>query len=254
MVGPFYEEVIKQVECLGYDVLQVYEHDIFKSANSIARLRKEIVPKSPDGPKSLFIISSENPYEAMPVPYYSTHSGVPVLFTETNKLPRATAELLYELSDNIVYIIGSTRSVAEKVEKEIESVVLNPVRRIAGRNTFETAVCFAAYHDPETKLGWNRNKRGRGDAFTYGNIRRWDLALAGSALAHHGKHTPFLPTCGDYLPQEIANYLEYLRPPHRTPPMPPFMHGFILGLEDEIDVCTQTEINNITDMAMADTE
>jgi hypothetical protein len=246
LVGPFARTAVEQVEDLGYDTLVINGRNVYDTAAAVARLRKEIIPESVDGPISLFVVSTANPFEGMAVPYYSTHTGVPILFTGPDRLPRPTAEALREMKDNFVYVVGNKRAVSDNVVREIDRIVDPPVRRIAGRNPFATAVRFAAYHDPETELGWNRNIKGRGDAFTYCNIDRWDLAMAGAGLAHHGKHTPLLLVERDCLPDVVRDYLEFLRPLHRTPPMPPFMHGFIPGTRREISSEVQAEIDAVT--------
>lgn len=234
MVGPFRPKVAREVEKMGFEVLQIRGKNVFETAASVARFRLEIPPESPDGPISLFIVSSESPFEGMPVPYYSAHSGVPILFTQVKRLPPATAKVLRDMSEKNVYVIGGRRSVSERVVSEIDDIVQPPVRRIAGSDPFNTAIEFARYYDSQTKLGWNRNKKGRGDAFTFCHVERWDLAVAASALAHQGKHTPLLLVGRDEVPTVVLNYLEFLKPTLKVPPMPPFMHGFVLGTEEVI--------------------
>jgi len=243
LVGPFKRCVAEAVERLGYKTLTICEKDIFETSARVAILRKRIIPESPDGPISLFIVSVSQPYDSLPVPYYATHSGVPILFTHPDRLPHATALILEKLCDNVVYTVGNECLISEQVIQQISDIVQPPVRRIAGRNPFETSVEFAAYYDPETKLGWNRNRKGRGDAFTFTNIDRWDLGIAAANFAHHGKHTPLLLTECDELPPCVRNYLDFLRPPHRMPPMPPFMHSFIIGEQRDISFQTQTKID-----------
>lgn len=248
LVGPFERNVIEEIQSLGYDTYTIIEDDIFSTAAEVARLRKHITPESPEGPISLFIVSAQMPAEGMPVPYYAAHSGVPILFTNPDRLPAVTADVLREFRDNVVYIIGGRRAVSEHVRTQISELVRPTVRRIAGRNPFATAVEFASYYDPETKLGWNRNKKGRGDAFTFSNIELWELGTAATGLAHHGKHTPLLLIEQDELPGSVRNYLDFLRLPHKMPPMPPFMHSFILGTEAEISRKVQAEIDDHTQM------
>lgn len=254
MVGPFARPVVSQVESLGYEVLVINCRNVWETAAAVARLRKEITPESAEGPVSLFVIATDSPFEGMIVPYYAAHSGVPILFADHDRLPRPTAAALLAMKDHVVYVVGGRRAVSDTVIEEIDRIVDRPVRRIAGRNPFATAVCFAAYYDPETELGWNRDTKGCGDAFTYAAIDRWDLAIAGCALAHHGKHTPLLPVERDCLPAEATHYLEFLRPPHRMPPMPPFMHGFLLGTGQEIGGEVQDAIDAVTQMPMEDVD
>ncbi|SMC43862.1 cell wall-binding repeat-containing protein [Sporomusa malonica] len=241
-VGPFAAQVIREIESMGYDVLHITGKNVFATAVKVAKLREQLTPESPEGPVSLFILSADNPYEGILATYYATHSGVPILLTHKDRLPRATATALQDMADKNVYIVGSKHSVSDSVAREISSIVEPPVRRIAGEDPFETSVEFSTYYDPATKLGWNRNRKGLGDAFTFGNITRWDLILAASAMAHQGKHTPLLLVEADCAPPVVLNYLQYLKPPLRMPPMPPFMHGFILGTPKIIGLTTQADI------------
>lgn len=54
--------------------------------------------------------------------------------------------------------------------------------------------------------------------------------IAGVLFAHMGKHTPLLLTKKDKIPSVVKKYIKLVKP--MVPmdmPMPPFMHGFILG-------------------------
>lgn len=242
-VGPFHPRVVREIESMGYLVLAIEGKNIFATAANVARFRQKVSPEF----MSLFVISAASPFSGMPVPYYSTHSGIPILFTHPKRLPASTARVLQEMNDKTVYIVGGARSVGESVEKEINELVAKPVKRVAGADPFATAVKFAKYFDSETGLGWHRDKKGRGDAFTFGNIERWDLAMAAANMAHRGKHTPLLLVESDSAPPVVLDYLESLKPEmHDHHPMPPFMHGFILGTEEEISY----EIQRQLEMAM----
>ena len=254
LVGPFEENVIQGVEDAGYPVLHIMGKNVFATAASVARLRREIPPASPDGPVSLMLVSADNPFDGMAVSYYAAHSGVPVLFTYPDRLPRATAAVLEEMKDKYVYIIGTRRTIAQNVISEVNAIIEKPARHIAGRNPYVTAIEFAAYHDPESGFGWNRNRKGRGDAFSYACIDCWELATAGSSLAHRGKHTPLLLVEDNRLTAPVQDYLDLLRPPHRVPPRPPFMHGFILGDETIISRKLQAEIDAHMQMAPPEAE
>lgn len=242
MVGPFRSKVVKNVEKLGVEVFQIGGKSLFETAANVTRFRNQIPPDSPDGSNSLFVISGEQPYEGLSVPYYSANAGVPVLFTKAKQLPPATAKVLKEMSDKNVYVVGGRRSVADNVLDEINNIIKTPVRRIAGSDPFATAVEFAQYCDPVTKLGWHRTKRGRGDAFAFCNIESWDLAIAAVVMAHYGKYTPLLPIGLEEVPPAVVGYLNYLKPPLATPQRPPFMHGFVLGCADIVSREAQNQI------------
>lgn len=244
-VGSFRPKVVRNIEKMGYEVLQIRGKNVFETAANVAKLRMDIPPVSPDGTANLFVISAEIPYDGMPVPYYSSHSGVPILLTQPKRLPPSTARVLKDMSDKNVYVVGGQRSVAERVVSDIAAIVSPPVRRIAGNDPFGTAVEFAQYHDPSTRLGWNRTKKGRGDAFAFCNIEKWELGIAASALAHQGKHTPLLLVGGEQVPPGVLGYLEFLKPPLKMPVKPPFMHGFLLGSEDIISREVQVELEQV---------
>lgn len=241
-IGPFAANVISDIETLGYEVLHITGKNIFATACKVAKLREEVPPISPDGPASLFVISADDPTEGVLAAYYATHAGVPMLLTHKDRLPKSTADTLQDMAAKNVYIVGNRNSVAENVARDIGAIVEPNVRRISGATPFETAVKFSSYYDPATKLGWNRNRKGIGDAFTFSNVNRWDLAIAGAALAHQGKHTPLLFVEADAIPTVVLNYLEFLKPPLLVPPMPPFMHGFLLGTSQSISLPAQATI------------
>jgi len=91
--------------------------------------------------------------------------------------------------------------------------------------------------------GGNRVQKSMGDEFIFGNLSRWDLILAASTMAHQGKHTPLLLVEKEYAPPVVLQYLQYLKPPLTgMHPMPPFMHGFILGTRHVIDLQIQADI------------
>lgn len=242
LVGPFKPRVIAAVEGLGYEVLHIIGRNLFAVAANVARFRQEVPSKSPDGPTCLFVLSVEHPAEGLPAAYYAAHSGVPILFTYQKHVPTVTAKALQDMGDKTVYVVGSRRSVADSVVNEISQLVAKPVRRIAGDDPYTTAIAVAQYFDPDTGLGWNRTEKGRGDAFTFSNTERWDLAMAAVALAHQGKHTPLLFVEKHRLPLVVQEYLQALRPVLTVLPGPPFMHGFILGAERDIAFDVQVDV------------
>lgn len=245
MVGPFKQRVITAVEGMGYEVLYIIGRNIFAVAANVARFRQEVPPKSLDGPRCLFVVSAENPYEGIAAAYYAAHSGVPILLTYQQHVPAVTVKVLQEMAGKTIYVIGSRRSVADSVLSEIGDLTGKPVQRIAGNDAVGTALALAQFYDAATGLGWHRTEKGRGDAFTFSNAERWDLALAAVALAHQGKHTPLLLVGKNRLPSAVQEYLQELRPASTMPPVPPFMHGFILGTTRQIneDVQAAVEMN-----------
>lgn len=241
-IGPYDSDVVQTLERMGYPVLSMTGQNIFTLAANVARMRSDITPASPDGPVSLFVVPSENPFDGLPATYYATHAGVPILFTEARRLPPSTAKVLKEMGNKTVYIFGSNQTISDSVVREISNLMKKPVRRISGRDPFELSVNFAQYYDNSTQLGWNRRRRGQGDAFTFANLEHWELAVAASGFAHQGKHTPLLLVAKDDDLETVTDYLKLLRPALAMPPRPPFMHGFILGSPNIIAFETQADL------------
>lgn len=242
LVGPFRQRAITMIETLGFGVLHINGRNAIATAVNVARLREEVPPV--DGPNSVMIISVDRSFEGPVTAYYAAHSGVPVLLTHQGHLPVATARFLREHPDKTVYVVGGRRAISDGVIREIEDLVTPPVTRIAGPNAFATAVEFTAFHDRKTGFGWNRNKP-RGDAFTFANVDDWTLSTAAANMAHQGKHTPLLLIRQDSIPAVVQDYLLSIKPPLCQPPMPPFMHGFILGTEKEITYNNQAHLELI---------
>ncbi|KKM10242.1 hypothetical protein SY88_14320 [Clostridiales bacterium PH28_bin88] len=70
----------------------------------------------------------------------------------------------------------------------------------------------------------------------------WYFSVAGSLLAHIGKHTPILLVENQRVPQVVIDYLDFLNPPRPVHPHTPFMHGFIFGDLPEISFPVQVEL------------
>ena len=67
----------------------------------------------------------------------------PILLTHTEELTPATKQEIERLGANKVIILGSTVAVSQAVEDELNSMNLQEVKRIGGRDRFETAQLIA---------------------------------------------------------------------------------------------------------------
>lgn len=106
---------------------------------------------------------------------------------------------------------------------------------VAGTSPFDISVRFSKFFDAETSVGWNRNEKGKGEAFSFVNRRDWHLAIISGLFSHLGKHAPLLLSRAEGLPREVKEYLLFLRPAMKKLPQLPFMHGFVFGNFDSID-------------------
>lgn len=242
LVGSFDPSVIRQLNAGGYRTVLFNHPDPFMQSIHIAEWRKRLMPDMmPEMiTKNTFLISVENPTEALPSYGFAAHMGTPFLYAYKDSLPARTAEFLRPEPGRNVTLIGSTRTLSDQVEAACRQIVNGTVERFGGMSPEELAVNFSRYKSEATGIGWGRNQRMKGDAFTFFPAY-WKYAMLAAPLSHMGKHTPQLPLTGKALPKVYADYLQYLRPMAEHP-MPPFMHAFVLGDFHQIPFAAQVEI------------
>lgn len=179
--------------------------------------------------------------EGLPACAMAAHMGEPILFADRNELQSCTRAVIQNTQNASVYIIGSTNTISNEVERKIQGLNVKFLDRISGSNPYGIAVNFAKYKSPAGNFGWGRTEK-EGHAFTFTSISSPFDSVAGSLFAHLGKHTLILVVRRDRLPDVTYNYIESVKPAPTPEPYPPFMHGWVTGCEDVISVKTQLEI------------
>jgi len=192
-------------------------------------------------PKNIMIVSSEDYNEGLSACAMAAHMGEPILFATGNVLPSYTRSVIQKTQNASVYIIGSTNTISNEVEQEIQNLNVKFLDRISGSNPYDIAVNFAKYKSPAGDFGWGRTEK-EGHAFTFTSVSSPFDSVSGSLFAHLGKHTPILVVSKNKLPGITYNYIESVKPIPSPEPHPPFMHGWVIGCEDTISTKTQLEI------------
>lgn len=238
LVGNISKNVSKELNDYGFKTIHVAGRNHYETACIVPNIRKEF--------KNILIISGEDYSEGIIAGYWSAHHGDPILYVQKDNIPSCTLEIIKRMENINIYIIGSTKTVSKAVEKKL--MQLNNVKcldRIDGETPYEVSVNFAKYKDSETEFGWGRNYK-EGHAFTFGELNNPMKIIAGILFAHMGKHTPPLLIEKDKIPKVVEKYINAVKPmPPKGMPMPPFMHGFILGSVKDISYKTQVMIENI---------
>ena len=90
-------------------------------------------------------------------------------------------------------------------------------------------------------FGWGKTDR-NGHAFTFISDENPFNGAAGSIFAHLGKHSPTLVIKKDELPEVTYQYIESVKPIPKEEPAPPYMHGWIIGCDNDISYSTQIDI------------
>lgn len=195
------------------------------------------------GPKENVILTSGEMFEeALPAGGWAAHHGDPILLTCRDQLPRDTAKAIQEKQPD-VYILGSCRTISERVETLVRELTCGFVDRIGGMNPFEVSVNFTRYQSPTKKFGWGIRER-RGWSFRFSRYDDWTSAVNGNPLSHMGKHSPLLLIDPQSIPPAVKEYLLSVNPVHQEPE-PPFMHGFIVGINGTILCPVQLELDSL---------
>lgn len=236
IIGDISRSVILELEGYGYKTHQIKGSNHYETACMIPSIREDF--------KNIIIMSGEYYSEGISATYWSAHHGDPILYVKRNSIPYCTIETIRKNKDINIYIIGSTKTVSKAVENYLSRLEnVNHIERIDGDDPYEIAVNFAKYKSSETEFGWDRNDKD-GHAFTFGEVNYPIEITAGVLFAHMGKHTPLLLIKNDSVPKVVEDYIKSVKPiPPKDMPIPPFMHGFILGTSKNISHKAQVIID-----------
>jgi putative cell wall-binding protein len=144
------QDVEDAVAADGFAVSRVAGNDRYETAADIAGELASI--GQVDGLDTALIASGAGFADALaggPVAY---DGGFPLLLTQPNELPAATATALADLGIEQVVILGGTAAVSDDVETELEGIVGADAIRVAGLNRFGTAAEVSQFAEEE--LGW----------------------------------------------------------------------------------------------------
>ncbi len=236
LVGDISQRISLTLTNYGYHSAQVAGLNHYETACLISTMREY---------ENLIIMSGEDYSEGIMAAYWSAHHGDPILFVEKDNIPSCTFDIINSKDDINIYILGSFNTVSKEIGDTLSRLPnVKSINRIDGQNPYEIAVNFAAYLDPNTGFGWGRNYVD-GHAFTFSAMDGTDT-LSGVLFAHMGKHTPLLLIDRNIVPQVVEDYIQSVKPiPPIGMPIPPFMHGYILGDINYIPYHTQMMIEKI---------
>jgi hypothetical protein len=234
MVGGVSYRIWQYLTSLGFRIQIITGSDYNETAANVAKYLNY--------PENIMIVSSEDFREGLAACAWSAHMGDPILFTTRDELPSVTIDAIKRTKNAHVFMIGSINTISEAVEARIKSMDVTFVDRISGNTPYEIAVNFAKYKSPKGHFGWDKTER-NGHAFTFTSLDNPFNNATGSIFAHLGKHSPILTVNKNLLPDVTRQYIESVKPIPAPEPKPPFMHGWIIGCENDISINTQLEIN-----------
>ncbi len=212
------------------------------TAAALVGLRDRLLGRPP----SHFVLASaKQPEFALPAAAWAARSGDPVLFTDTAKLPAATAKALERGPKVPVYVLGPSSAISSDVFREVAKLG-NPVRRVSGEDPVENAIAFARYSNGG--FGWNVNDPGHGFVLARGDASL-DAAVA-APLSGSGTWGPLLLSDDPgTLPKAVREYMLDVKPGYTTDPTRAFYnHVWVIGDQEAIDVNQQAEIDQLAEL------
>jgi hypothetical protein len=213
------------------------------TAAAIAALRDRLFGSPP---AHIVVAPGDDLALAMPAAAWAARSGDPVLFTEGEKLPAATAAALERHPKAPVYVLGPSSAISSQTLRAIDKVG-GEVRRVSGEDPVANAIAFARYADGS--FGWNDNDPGHG--FVLARDEEPLNAAAAAPLSASGTWGPLLLSdSATSLPAPLREYFLDVKPGYTTNPTRAFYnHVWVIGDQEAIDVNQQAEVNELAELA-----
>jgi hypothetical protein len=213
------------------------------TAAQIATLRDRLAGKPP---QHFLVASSADPDFAMPAAAWAARSGDPVLYSDRNELPAATATALKKHPKVPVYVLGPPAAISKEVLGEIGKIS-KKVQRVAGKDPIANALALARYRDGD--FGWNVNDPGHG--FVLARSDSPADAAAAAPLSASGTWGPLLLTgSADTLPAALRSYFLDVKPGYTDDPTRAFYnHVWVIGDQEAIAVEQQAEVDALAELA-----
>lgn len=216
--------------------------DPFALAAAIDRLATSARGEPAD---TVVVVGSEAPAFAMPAAAWAAKSGDPVLLTEPDRLPEATAKALRRHDRPRIVVLGPPSAVSARVIAQLGE--LGAVERLDAPTPQEAAVAFARHTDGA--FGWGLVDPGHGVQFA--NPSSPAAAAAAAPLASSGTYGPLLLMGADgALPDAVVQFLLDIQPGYEDDPVRGvYNHGWLIGDERAIDLDAQSRIDALLEIS-----
>ncbi|HWT74440.1 MAG TPA: cell wall-binding repeat-containing protein [Mobilitalea sp.] len=233
LVGGISYQVGNYLASLGLSIEVITGKSYYETAANVTKYLNNI--------DNIMLIPSDEYWDGLSACAWAAHMGAPILLITKYLIPDYTRAVIEANENCNVYLFGNQKSISENVIKELQTMNIKYIGIITGNNPYDIAVNFAKYKSPDGKFGWGKTDR-NGHAFTFTSAENPFNDAVGSIFAHLGKHSPTLVIKRDELPEVTYHYIESVKPILKEEPIPPYMHGWIIGCENDITYSTQIEI------------
>ena len=222
--GAVSDDVVRQVEALGYRTRRLAGPDRFATAVRIAaEVPQDDVPDVRDLGDAAFLASGRGFADALAAGTVSC-AGPPTLLTEKAFVPQATAQALGDRGIDVVFVLGGPGAVDQAVVAYLEDQDLL-VARLSGPDRWATAAAVTGFGLDEGLLDPSTAVVTRGDAFP-------DALSAGS----YGCGAPLVLTAPTSVSPGSAAQLDLIRPD--------VVFGTVIGGSGAVSESVRAEITN----------
>ena len=187
-----------------------------------------------------------SPEFAAPAAAWAARSGDPVLFSGTDKLPKADRRRLSADPKSPVYVLGPSSAISSDVVREVAKIG-KPVQRVSGEDPVANAIAFARYGERRLRLERQRPRP---------RLRPRPQRRAARRRRSRRRSRPPAPgdrCCSPTAPircRSLRDYLLDVKPGYTTDPTRAFYnHVWVIGDQEAIDVNQQAEVDELAELA-----
>jgi len=153
------EEVVTELRKKGLEVERLAGSNRYETAAKIAELMKaQAAAIGSEEPKKVIITTGESFQYPLSVASFAAQRNIPLLFAKKDSLTKSTMDAIRGLGIEEVDIVGDTGVLSAELERELKSLGVSTVTRIAGEDRTQTLLKAAEYYSPNPSgLAFARN-------------------------------------------------------------------------------------------------
>ena len=149
------DSITKELEKVGLEVKRIAGANRFETA---AKIASEVAP---DGAGRVVVANGMDFPDALSVASHAAKEGLPILLTQTNKIPKETLDAVKVLEATESLVVGGNTVVSAEVAKQLPKAT-----RLAGADRYETNIEIAKHFGVQGKRVYVATGKTYADALT----------------------------------------------------------------------------------------
>lgn len=249
-IGEFEKSLKEQIDDLGFKARIINSDNPIELSLKIDTYLSAIHGDHRD---AVAVASLYYPEYTLPAAFWNAHMGDGLAYVWGDTIPSPTKEILKSrFGGAYIYLMGPPDIISPYIARELSSY--GHVQRIPGDTPDGFSTAYAGFKDIGENQGWWIGRTIRdygwgisesGHNFIFVNPDEWQYALPAAVLSHKGKHGPVLYVYHDFIPEEVAKYLNTVRPYQISPRQQLTNHGWIIGGPDIISPKIQYRLDSL---------